>query len=220
MSDAANQRTARQRIIETALRLFYAQGVRATGIDQIIAVSGVAKMSFYRHFPSKSDLVCAFLEERHARWMAWLDDAVSRHARAGAPRLPLVADALREWFADPTFRGCAFINITSEFSDERSRERQLVTAHKRELQDRLTTLAHEDSHRDPSLAGRLALLIVDGAIVQAQIWGGTKAADDAKRCLAGLVSLEAATHRPKSAKRARRLTPSATGVRSGGRSTR
>ncbi|MFA5901308.1 MAG: helix-turn-helix domain-containing protein, partial [Hyphomicrobium sp.] len=61
--------SARMRIIETALRLFYAHGTRSVGIDRIIAEADVAKMSFYNHFPSKADLVAVFLQERHSRWM-------------------------------------------------------------------------------------------------------------------------------------------------------
>jgi len=63
--------SARDRILETAQRLFYRHGIRAVGVDRIIAESGVAKMSFYRHFPSKRDLVIAFLERRHRFWMDW-----------------------------------------------------------------------------------------------------------------------------------------------------
>lgn len=177
---------ARQRIMETALRLFYAEGVRATGIDRIIAESGVAKMSFYRHFPSKADLVQAFLEERHRRWMAWFDAAVARKAGKRKPKLIAVADALAEWFAEPSFRGCAFINITSEFADAGPRAQEIVAAHKLELQQRLVTFARDDGIANPETTGRLALLIVDGAIVQARIWGAAKAVRDVRACLAGL----------------------------------
>lgn len=100
--------SARERVLSTAARLFYAHGVRATGIDRIIAEAGVAKMSFYRHFPSKSGLVQAFLDRRHAQWMAWFEAALQRRvAQAGVPRLSMLADVLGEWFAQADFRGCA-----------------------------------------------------------------------------------------------------------------
>lgn len=184
--------TARQRILETAMRLFYADGLRATGIDRIIAESNVAKMSFYRHFPSKSDLVCAFLEERHRRWMVWFDEAVGRHARKRRSRMPAVADALAEWFADPGFRGCAFINTSAEITDHHSREHAIVEAHKADLASRLAALARADGLRSADEVGRLALLIVDGAIVRAQMSEGAEAAAQARRLLAAL----AAAYRP------------------------
>ncbi len=189
--------TARERILETAMRLFYSEGLRATGIDRIIAESNVAKMSFYRHFPSKSDLVCAFLEERHRRWMAWFDDAVARHARKRRSRLGAVADALAEWFADPGFRGCAFINTSAELTDHRAREHAIVEAHKKELADRLADLARADGLRRADEAGRLVLLIVDGAIVRAQMCGGVEAASQARKLIEAL----AASHAPAAAGR-------------------
>ena len=70
---------ARERILVTAHELFYRDGLRATGIDRIIAESGVAKLTFYRHFPSKDALIRTFLDYRHERWMAWFVDALGRH---------------------------------------------------------------------------------------------------------------------------------------------
>ena len=82
-----SQLPARERILVTAHALFYRDGIRATGVDRLIAESGVAKLTFYRHFPSKDDLVRAFLDYRHERWMAWLVDALGRHgARPGGGR--------------------------------------------------------------------------------------------------------------------------------------
>jgi AcrR family transcriptional regulator len=178
---------ARERILEAALRLFYADGVRATGIDRIIAESGVAKMSFYRHFPSKSDLVCAFLEARHERWMAWFNGRVGELSAGEPQALPVVADALAEWFEQPDFRGCAFINVMVETVAIDARERTIAARHKEELLARLVALAERDGLREPHLAGRLALLIVEGAIVRAHMTGaGAQVAADAKQVLAAL----------------------------------
>lgn len=183
-SDGTRSDSARQRILETAMRLFYAEGLRATGIDRIIAESNVAKMSFYRHFPSKSDLVCAFLEERHRRWMAWFDEAVVRHARKRRSKLAAVGDALAEWFVAADFRGCAFINTSAELTDHHSREHAIVEAHKNDLGGYLAALARADGLRSADEVGRLALLIVDGAIVRAQMSEGVEAARHARKLLA------------------------------------
>ncbi len=180
--------SARERILETALRLFYAEGVRATGIDRIIAESGVAKMSFYRHFPSKSDLVCAFLEARHLRWMAWFTARVSALSTGNARSLPVVADALGEWFKQHDFRGCAFINVMVETVAPDAAERIIAARHKDELLAQLVALAHRDGLCEPQASGRLALLIVEGAIVRAHMTGaGAQVAGDAKLALTSLV---------------------------------
>ncbi len=185
--------SARQRIIEAALRLFYGEGIRATGIDRIIAEAKVAKMSFYHHFPSKSDLVCAFLEERHRRWTAWFAESVARHGQKSRLKLAAVADALGEWFADPGYRGCAFINTSAEFTDHEAREHAIVISHKQELEERLVALARADGLRDPGTAGRLALMIVEGAIVRAQMSNLNEAAQDARE----LLEILAKAHRPE-----------------------
>src|SRR5260221_4859801 len=97
---------ARDRILHTAHRLFYAHGIRATGIDRVIAEAGVTKVTFYRHFPSKNALICAFLDYRHQRWMAWFIEALQRHGSASQGRgLDALVPALAEWFPDGSFHG-------------------------------------------------------------------------------------------------------------------
>ncbi|MDP1639933.1 MAG: TetR/AcrR family transcriptional regulator [Hyphomicrobium sp.] len=178
---------ARARILETALRLFYAHGTRAVGIDRIIAESAVAKMSFYNHFPSKADLVAAFLEERHARWMNWFTTRLdARPAKPGA-QLAVVADVLREWFAAADFHGCAFISILAETERSSKRERAIANRHKDEVLALLVERAKADGVARPAEAGRLALIVVEGAIVRAEMTGeGAKVAADAKRLLEGI----------------------------------
>ncbi|KAB2943644.1 MAG: TetR/AcrR family transcriptional regulator [Hyphomicrobium sp.] len=184
---------ARERILETALRLFYAHGTRVVGVDRIIAESGVAKMSFYNHFPSKADLVAAFLEERHMRWMAWFRARLeARHAKRGN-NLAAIADVLREWFAAPDFHGCAFINILAETERTSTRERAIARRHKDELLALLVERAKDDGAARPTETGRLALMIVEGAIVRAEMTGnGARAAADAKLLLASIAAAHSA----------------------------
>jgi AcrR family transcriptional regulator len=160
---------ARERILVTSHDLFYRDGIRATGIDRVIATSGVTKVTFYRHFPSKDDLVREFLDYRHTRWMAWFIDALGRrgaHERAGdANALLLLADVMAEWFADPVFRGCAFINATAEVGGsvegalERSRE------HKREMVEVIAGLLPSQLPARMALA-QAAGIGADGAIIK------------------------------------------------------
>jgi AcrR family transcriptional regulator len=160
---------ARDRILVTAHDLFYRDGIRATGVDRIIAESGVAKLTFYRHFPAKDDLVRAFLAYRHERWMAWFVDAMGRHgARPGGGHAPLVA-AMAEWFADPVFRGCAFINVVAEAGDSISGIADMARDHKADMQAVIAELLPDGPKRDAR--ARVAAVAVDGAIVQAQLAG-------------------------------------------------
>ena len=106
---------ARSRILEAAYELFSRRGVRAVGIEAIIERSGVARMTLYRHFRSKDELVLAFLERREERWTrAWLQAGVERRAGAPADRLLAIFDVFDEWFRREDFEGCSFVNVMLE----------------------------------------------------------------------------------------------------------
>lgn len=154
---------ARDRILATASRLFYQNGLRATGIDRIIAESEVAKMSFYRHFPSKADLVRAFLEARHGNWMSWFTEAVER--RVEQQGFAALAGALGEWFAQPDFRGCAFINTVAETGSDFP----IAVEHKRDLAAYVEALAKRLGLPSPDRLAAKAMIIIEGAIVRAQM---------------------------------------------------
>jgi AcrR family transcriptional regulator len=155
---------ARDRILAAAARLFYRDGLRATGVDRIIAESGVAKMSFYRHFPAKADLIRAFLDHRHDYWMGWLRERVERDF--GRRGLAALADALQEWFEEPGFRGCAFINAVAEGGDA---GRDVAVRHKDELARYVEELAARLGRRDAKVIAAKAMILIEGAIVRAQM---------------------------------------------------
>lgn len=166
----AEARPARERILLTAHDLFYRDGIRATGIDRVIAEAGVTKVTFYRHFPSKQLLVEAFLEHRHARWMAWFTDALQRHGGD----VPALVPALREWFAQPPFRGCAFINAVAELGDAHPEALAIARRHKDAMREAIAALLPASRARRQQ-AQALALA-VDGAILRAQFDGTPTAA--------------------------------------------
>ncbi|WPB57700.1 helix-turn-helix domain-containing protein [Xylophilus sp. GOD-11R] len=175
---------ARDRLLRTAHALFYRDGIRATGIDRVIAEAAVTKVTFYRHFPSKDVLVRAFLDYRHDLWMGWFVDALGRHG--GASRgLSALADAMQEWFTQPGFRGCAFINAVAETGGDPADTRAAAAAHKREMGEVIRALLPaDDTSADRTAA--MAALAVDGAIVQAQIGAPDNAAADLRALLAAL----------------------------------
>lgn len=180
--------SARDRILATAHDLFYRDGIRATGIDRLIAESGVTKVTFYRHFPSKNELVRAFLDLRHGRWMAWFVDALGRRGAdrpaADGSSLLLLADVLQEWTEMPVFRGCAFINTVAEIADALPEAVQAARAHKQEMAEVIAQLLPSGPAQGPR--ARAAAVAFDGAIVHAQMARGAaeqRAAVDLLRTL-------------------------------------
>lgn len=159
--------SARERILQTAHDLFYREGIRATGIDRIIERAGVTKVTFYRHFPSKNDLIEAYLDYRHTRWMAWLTDTLGRLPRnAEFPLEPLVV-ALREWFHTPDFRGCAFINGVVELDGIGPWIADMSLSHKRDMVNAIGTLLPGGGQR--ANIAQAAAMATDGAIVRMQM---------------------------------------------------
>jgi AcrR family transcriptional regulator len=107
---------ARERVLAAAYELFSRQGTRNVGIDAIVARSGVAKMSLYRHFPTKQDLVAAFLARREEMWtLDWLKADVYRRASRPGERLLAIFDVFNDWFPTAAFDGCSFINVLLEY---------------------------------------------------------------------------------------------------------
>lgn len=168
---------ARQRIIDTALDLFYRQGYLATGINQVIAEAGVSKNTFYYYFPSKEDLCVAYLQARHLVWMGWLQNTIDSY-HTPYPRLLSVFEFLDIWLRDCNFRGCAFLNIASEVPDINHRLRREVISHKDELRRLLTGLLDDLRRDDPKYAGLEVVgladslyLLFEGVISACQNYG-------------------------------------------------
>ncbi len=171
----------RERILEVASQLFYRDGIRAVGVDTLIAEAGVAKMTFYKHFPSKDDLVVAWLQRRDERWRDWFEGEVERRAKMPAGRLLVVFDALEAWFRQHDFRGCAFMNTMLEMADPDHPAHRAAAEHKRLVERYLADLARAASMPDPRRLARQLLILMDGATVNALRGEGERAARDARR---------------------------------------
>jgi AcrR family transcriptional regulator len=160
--------TAEERVLATADALFYERGVQAVGMDAIRAASGVSLKRLYQAFPSKDHLVQAALRRRDRS----VREAIGRHLDAAAgpeERILAVFDYLDEWFREPDFRGCAFINAYAELGPGSADVADLVRVHKEALQSRLAELVAAAA-RPPALADQLAIL-ANGAMVLAGISG-------------------------------------------------
>jgi AcrR family transcriptional regulator len=165
-ADRASQ--ARERVLAVAYDLFSRRGIRAVGVDSIIAEAGVAKMTFYRHFRSKSDLVLAFLQQREQLWTrAWLEDEVRRRAKTPAERLLAIFDVFHEWFQREDFEGCSFINVLLEMSEPGNPIRQASTTHLANIRIFLRELANDLGVTDPDDFARKWHIVMKGSIVAA-----------------------------------------------------
>jgi len=159
---------ARDRIVDTAYDLFSRHGIRAVGVDRIVAESGVAKMSLYRHFDSKDDLVLAFLQERERRWTnEWLRAEVEQRGATGAQRMLAIFDVFGEWFRVEDFEGCSFINVLLEFDDRANRMRQASVEHLGNIRSFLQELATEAGAVDPAALAHQWHILMKGSIVAA-----------------------------------------------------
>jgi AcrR family transcriptional regulator len=152
---------ARQRLLDTATRLFYAGGIHAVGIDRIIAEAGVAKATFYSHFPSKDDLVVAYLEEQ---------DRIGRAAVAVLPRqaprqqLAAILGRLSTAGMAGDFRGCPFLNAAAEYTDPTSSVRQTIDTRRAWYHGVLRDLLVADGDPVPEVTASLLVALSDGLL--------------------------------------------------------
>jgi AcrR family transcriptional regulator len=165
------RKPVRERILETASQMFYRDGIRAVGIDAIIARSGVAKMSLYRHFPSKDALVAAWLEDRNDFfWRRW-DNAEAARGDDPRGRIEAVLDMIAATVSQRKWRGCPFLNTATEFPEPNHPARAIILANKRAVHARLQTLAAAAGARDPDLLAQQLQLLIDGAYAIGQSLG-------------------------------------------------
>jgi AcrR family transcriptional regulator len=159
---------ARDRILDTSYDLFSRHGVRAVGVDRIVAESGVAKMSLYRHFPSKDALVLSFLQEREQRWTRdWLVAEMEGRAASPADRMLAIFDVFGEWFQRADFEGCSFINVLLEFDDRTSPVHQASADHLRTIRSFVSGLAADAGAADPEALAHKWHILMKGSIVAA-----------------------------------------------------
>lgn len=184
----------REQLLDAALRLFYRDGFHATGVDAVVAEAGVARMTLYKHFRSKDDLILAALRRRDEQFRAWFVGEVERRAKAPRDRLLALFDVLEDWYAgraDRPFRGCAFVKAMAEFSDAESPVHRAAAEHKRLLRDYIERQARAAGAAAPrELAGEFAILI-EGATVMAQATGDPAPARQARRMAETLLAASA-----------------------------
>jgi AcrR family transcriptional regulator len=168
----------RERILDAATELFYANGLRAVSADRIVAQVGVTKVTFYRHFPTKEDLIVAYLERR-AEW----ERAAVASARAAAPGKPgealrMIVDGIGQESCSPGFRGCPFINAAAEYADPDHPIRRVVNTHRHWFKGALEEFLVELGVSDSSRVADQLVILRDGAMISGYL-GDPKLVADA-----------------------------------------
>lgn len=163
---ASGASAARRRLLDTATRLFYTEGIRAVGIDRIIAEAGVAKATFYNHFPSKDDLVLAYIEEL---------DQLGRDAVSALPEQPpramivAIMGRISDVVTAGGWRGCPFLNAAAEYPDPMSPVRQAIDARRAWYHDSLRKLLAADGDAAPAVTASLLVALSDGLLEAAYL---------------------------------------------------
>lgn len=160
----------RQRILDTAFRLFYAHGIRAVGVDRIIAESEVAKATFYKHFPAKDNLVLAYLDKVDEIWTGQLVAAALAAGPKPADQLVGMFDALGSACRREGYRGCAFINAAAE-NEAGTPIHDRTLAHKDAVRAWVRSLAEDAGAADPDALARALTLLLDGGLASGSVDG-------------------------------------------------
>ncbi|WP_416146203.1 MULTISPECIES: TetR/AcrR family transcriptional regulator [Pseudomonas] len=169
----------REKILATAEKLIYENGIHATGMDLLVKTSGVARKSIYRYFANKDEVAAAALNARDIRWMTWFRSECEK-AQTPEARILGIFDALNSWFASEGFRGCAFINTAGEVGDADDPVRQIAKLHKQKLLDYTLELTSALGVNDPTGLAKQLLLIIEGTITVAHVMGDHTALDSAR----------------------------------------
>ncbi len=177
---------ARDRILDTAFRLFYARGIRAVGVDLIIAESGVAKATFYKHFPAKDELVLAYLDRVDTIWSGQLHAAAEAAGPDPADQLVGLFDALSTACRREGYRGCAFINAAAEATPGTPVHERTV-AHKQSVLAWVRDLAGQAGAENPDALARALTLLLDGGLSDGALTADPAAAQAAKQTARALV---------------------------------
>lgn len=164
--------TPKDQLFQTAARLFYQHGYRAIGVDTIAAESGIGKMTLYRHYPSKDDLIVAYL--RDSDEMFWNGfEQVTQNAHTAREKLLAFFAALQNYALTPACYGCPFLNVATEYPEEDYSGHQVALEHKQAVRTRFYELATEAGARQPEMLADALFLLMDGTYMAARMFGGT-----------------------------------------------
>ena len=170
---ATGEKRAGEKIFEVAADLFYRESIRSVGVETIVKQAGVSKITLYRNFDSKDDLIVAYLENRNADYWRGLDRLWAKESDPRA-RLRRLVDYIADRASTPGYRGCPFINYAAEFPDASHLGHRAVAANKQEMRQRLFSLAEAMEAKRPAQLADALFLLIEGAYASSQTLGGRK----------------------------------------------
>ncbi|KAB2382932.1 TetR/AcrR family transcriptional regulator [Actinomadura montaniterrae] len=182
---------ARSRLLATATRIFYTEGIHSVGIDRIVAEAHVTRATLYRHFSSKEDLVLAYLAEVDQATRAQVDDAVTRRL-AATDTVRALGESIAQGIRSPGFRGCAFLNAAAEYPDPDHPVHKAVLAHRQWFLDTVTELLARVGEAPAEPAARHFVMLRDGAMAAGCLFDPELICETFLRGVDGLLDAHAA----------------------------
>jgi AcrR family transcriptional regulator len=171
----------REKILIVATTLFHTRGINSTGVDTIVATAGTTKMTLYKYFHTKEDLILEVLRKGHQDFQDWLNEKLVKNTHQPAEKLQKLFDFIEEWITAPDFQGMAFIKASAEFPNEESAIHQLSAEQARQFRSYVAGLARDAGVKDADgLALQLSLL-AEGTIQAEQMKRGSGAIGYAKK---------------------------------------
>lgn len=159
-------------LFQTAARLFYQHGYRAIGVDTIAAESGIGKMTLYRHYPSKDDLIVAYLRDSHE--VFWHNfEQITKDAPTPRAKLLAFFSALQDYAVTPACYGCPFLNVATEYPEIDYAGHQVAIEHKQTVRVRFNQLVQEAGAHQPEALANALYLLMDGAYMAARMFGSS-----------------------------------------------
>ncbi len=186
----ASTRSSRQQILETAAALFFRDGFRAVGIDTIVAESGIGKMTLYRYFPSKDELIVAYLNDTNDKFWVWFNEAADPFPNQPARQILAVFQAQETLVKSPKCYGCPFLNAVVDFPDPSHPGHQVAVQHKRSVQARFEELAKQAAASDPKRLAEQLLMLMDGAFMAVRMFGPDNPAAHVAEAAATLIKAQ------------------------------
>lgn len=162
--------TPKAKLFHTAARLFYQHGYRAIGVDTIAAESGIGKMTLYRHYPSKDDLIVAYLRDSNQEFWHQFEQ-ITKDAPSASEKLLTFFEVLQSYVLSPDCYGCPFINVASEYPESDYSGHQVALEHKQSVLTRFRQLSEEAGAAEPAALANALFLLMDGAYVAARMFG-------------------------------------------------
>ena len=178
----------RDELVKNALTIFYRNGFHATGMDLLASETGISKTSMYKYFRTKEDLILAVLRLRDENFRNWITRRMEALAATPKEQLLAMFDALREWFAEDSYRSCMFIKASGEYPDPSHPIHVQSTEHKRLLFVYVRDLATQAGARDPEALAQQLMILKEGAIVIAHFGHTADPAGEAKAAAEVLVA--------------------------------